>query len=97
MSNDINILVDIIEEYGKEHQCVVAMEELSELIKDLAKVSRGLSNVENIAENIADVRIMLMQLELIFDCTDKVLAYQDCKLRGLRAHLNSKQGESVNE
>ena len=56
-----------IETYGKDMQLTVAVEELSELIKEICKCKRGSNNLENIIEEMADCYIMLKQLEIIFD------------------------------
>lgn len=56
-----------IETYGKDMQLNVAVEELSELIKEICKHKRGNDNRENIIEEMADCYIMLKQLEYIFD------------------------------
>lgn len=58
----------LIDKFGEKAQVIVAIEELSELQKALCKYLRGQTNFENIVEEIADVKIMLEQLELIFDC-----------------------------
>ena len=44
----------IVNSYGKENQITVAVEELSELIKELCKELRGMGNPEHIAEEMAD-------------------------------------------
>ena len=56
-----------IETYGKDMQLTVAIEELSELIKEICKNKRGADNRENIIEEIADCQIMLSQIQIIFD------------------------------
>ena len=56
-----------IETYGKDMQLNVAIEEFSELIKEICKHKRGNDNRENIIEEMADCYIMLEQLEIIFD------------------------------
>ena len=56
-----------IEAYGKDMQLNVAIEELSELIKEICKNKRGSDNREAIIEEMADCYIMLKQLEIIFD------------------------------
>lgn len=55
-----------IETYGKDMQLTVAVEELSELIKEICKYKRGGDNIKNIIEEMADCYIMLDQLEIIF-------------------------------
>lgn len=52
--------------YGKESQSIVAIEELSELQKELCKMLRGIGNPEHLAEEIADVEIMLCQIKELY-------------------------------
>lgn len=79
------ILEGAIHKWGNTLQITVAIEELSELQKALCKYQRwaaitedGEGRVEVVAaikEEIADVFIMLNQLELIFgDCTEEEIA-----------------------
>lgn len=56
-----------IETYGKDMQLTVAIEELSELIKELCKNKRGSENREAIIEELADCYIMMEQIEIIFN------------------------------
>lgn len=53
--------------YGVDMQLTVAVEELSELIKEICKSKRGADNLESIVEEMADCYIMLKQMEIIFD------------------------------
>lgn len=53
--------------YGVDMQLTVAVEEFSELTKEICKARRGENNLENIIEEVADCYIMLKQLEIIFD------------------------------
>lgn len=55
----------LLKRYGKD-QLVVAMEEMSELTKELCKYLRGNGDVGHIIEEIADVEIMLEQLKMFF-------------------------------
>lgn len=54
-------------------QMFIAVEELSELQKELCKFFRGKVNIENIKEEIADVIIMLYQVKNYFMIEDKEL------------------------
>ena len=56
----------IIDHYGPEAQKVKAIEELSELQKEIAKDLIGQGSIENVAEEIADVKVMTEQLQLIY-------------------------------
>ena len=53
------VLEAALSAYGSEIQRVVAIEELSELQKELCKSLRGQTDRQHIAEEIADVQIML--------------------------------------
>ena len=57
---------EAVRAYGKQSQLVMAMEEMSELTKELSKNLRGADNSKALAEEIADVEIMLEQLKVIF-------------------------------
>ena len=56
-----------IDTFGKDMQLTVAVEEFSELIKEICKHKRGRDNRQNIIEEMADCYIMLEQLAIIFD------------------------------
>ena len=53
--------------YGVEMQSTVAIEELSELQKEICKMLRGIENKDHLTEEIADVQIMLDQLKIMYD------------------------------
>lgn len=57
---------EAVRTYGKQSQVVLAMEEMSELTKELSKNLRGRNNTAALAEEIADVEIMLEQLKTIY-------------------------------
>lgn len=61
-------------------QKIVAIEELSELQKKLTKDLRGNANDEHIAEEMADVEIMLEQLKIMYDNNDNVKRYKELKI-----------------
>jgi len=50
------------EKWGKQLQMIVAMEELAELTRAISKWLRGREDMDNLAEEVADVRIMLEQI-----------------------------------
>lgn len=64
-----------IEVYGVEKQILVCIEELSELIKAITKVERYIEDtdliekenmIENVVEEIADVKIIIEYLKIIY-------------------------------
>lgn len=73
--------------YGPEAQIMMAIEEMSELMKELSKRRRGRDNLAAIAEEIADTTIMLEQLRLIFDVNDAVCAQIDNKILRLQQRV----------
>ena len=64
-----NVIEMAIESYGHTPQKIVAMEELSELIKEISKDLRGQGKIENILEEMADVIVMLEQLKVMYGLT----------------------------
>lgn len=66
------ILQTNIDHHGSQMEVDVAIEEMSELTKELIKNRRGRQNIRQIAEEIAHVEIMLQQLKMVFDCDDLV-------------------------
>lgn len=62
-----------IAEFGADHQKGVAIEEQSELIKEICKDLRGIGIRKNVVEEIADVEIMLYQLKQIYQVTENEL------------------------
>lgn len=66
---NMNIYDRAIEKFGKESQMNMVQEECAELIQAVSKVRRFANNeaMKNLVEEIADVKIMLEQLERIFD------------------------------
>ena len=74
-----DILTKTVRHFGHGKQRDKAIEELSELIRALARAD----DPDNIAEEMADVRIMLDQLEIIFGNREGVRIWELRKLRRL--------------
>lgn len=72
-----------LEKWGADAQTLMAFEEMAELQKELSKAARGRDNREAIAEEIADVEIMLEQMKILHVCTEAAAAYRESKLRRL--------------
>ena len=62
--------------WGAEAQTLMMFEEMAELQKELCKNARGKDNRAEIAEEIADVRIMLDQMEILHDCRELSRQYK---------------------
>ena len=86
------IIEQMVEKYG-DKQIVVAIEELSELTKELCKTLRGQPNTQNILEELAECHIVLKEMQTFFNITDSQLETEVfVKLqRTKRIYLNSKE------
>lgn len=86
-----------IESYGVDNQLFQLDEEMAELIKAVNKWRRNKklaekysAYVEDVAEEIADVEIMLDQLKMILDINEtEILDWKYRKLRRLNEDLQS--------
>lgn len=85
MNSDLYQLV--LDKYGLDAQLTVVIEELSELLKEVCKVKRGMAHTDHLAEEIADVEIMCEQLRYIFDLDFAVDAWKKAKLLRLAERL----------
>lgn len=81
---DIDIYKKAINTFGESAQMIVALEECSELQKEISKIIREKGDLGNLAEEIADVEIMLEQLKLIFTLHDKVVTKKGEKIERLK-------------
>lgn len=76
-----------IETYGINMQSIIAIEEMAELIKEICKWFRGKADINAIAEESADVSIVLEQLQLIHDIKSGMNRYREEKLERLEHQL----------
>lgn len=81
------ILTTAIRTYGEPAQERQAVEECSELIQAICHKHRGRKH--NIAEEIADVEIMLEQLKIINCCRNEVKAIRQFKIERLYKNLQN--------
>lgn len=85
---------DAIKLWGADVQEIVAIEECSEIIKEICKTRRGQGSLGRLAEEIADVTIMMEQLRLMYDINDEVCAFMDQKVLRLKKNIESAARES---
>lgn len=77
-------------EYGWGTQAVIAIEEMSELTKELSKNLRGEDNVTYIAEECADVLIMIEQIVTHYGISEKTISANKLKkLKRLYNRINN--------
>lgn len=87
MPSEDAVFHQALETYGPQAQTMMVMEEMAELAKELCKASRGLGSVEHIAEEIADVQIMLEQMIILHQCQGLVDRIRAEKVERLRLRL----------
>lgn len=81
------VLQEAIDRYGTESQLMMVLEEMSELQKEICKWFRGKRYPDAIADEVADVEIMLEQVKIIFDLHGEVNERIDRKIERLRYRL----------
>ena len=90
-------LKQILDNYGVVSQMNVAIEEMSELIKELCKYNReetpSFERVKHIIEEMADTQIMLNQLRLIFGNDHIFEYYYDLKINRQKERIE-KEGNN---
>ncbi|RLC69283.1 MAG: antitoxin [Chloroflexi bacterium] len=81
------ILTAAIEKWGPKHQIDLAVEECSELIVALMHYGRGRCGSFEVAEEIADVEIMLEQLKEVFAFRSVVTEIKADKIVRLKGRI----------
>lgn len=73
MEYNINekIISESIQNYGKNNQSTVCMEECAELIQAISKAKRGKIDRNNMTEEIADVLICIEMLKQMYMISDE--------------------------
>lgn len=92
---DLQIMQCALYKYGAAAQTMMVFEEMSELQKELCKNARGKDNKYLIAEEIADVQIMLEQMILLHGISGEV--NRQHKLKVQRLYDNLKKGADDGE
>lgn len=87
----LNILNEAIKCFGEDMQLNVAIEEMSELIKEICKHKRGTHNEDKLADEMADVYIMLEQCKIIFGLSNEILINEriDYKISRLKNRIET--------
>ena len=95
----MEILEKAIETYGRECQIDKAIEEMSELTKALLKLRHCHEDWERqiikdaVDEEMADVQIVMIQLDMIFGNSERVSAWRDKKIERLERRLKGERFE----
>lgn len=88
--DDTKIYEQAVSTWGKAAQIDMMIEEMTELTKELLNERRGRDH--NIAEELADVKIMIAQTEIIFQNTEEVKRILREKVERLDQRLHEKGG-----
>lgn len=93
----LDVFEECPEKYGDSRQLLMAVEECGELVQAITKLGRVKDNggsrlkaLDHLAEEMADVRIMLAQLAFMFGNDDAVAAYVDYKLERQRSRISAR-------
>ncbi len=98
MSNQkiTDIYKQAIDTYGVRAQKLMAIEEMSELTKEICKDFRGKLDREHLIEEMADVTIMLDQMLLIYKISgEEIISMCERKMNRLKERLE-KQNDEIN-
>jgi hypothetical protein len=83
-----------IETYGVRMQKLMAIEEMSELTKEICKDFRGLLDREHLIEEMADVLIMLDQMLLMYKISgDEIQQMRERKIERLKGRMDKANDE----
>lgn len=85
---DYDIFQKAIDTFGKASQLWMLVEETGELLQAINKYLRGKGTTEHIAEELADVNIMLYQAALIFGVSSEMVRFREAKVKRLEEILN---------
>ena len=89
------ILTSAVQTWGKEAQADMMIEEMAELTKAILNERRGREH--NIAEEMADVQIMLAQMEIIFQNSKEVARIFWEKVARLDQRLHDREEKRADE
>ena len=83
-----------LDTFGEEAQVKMLFEEIGELMAAICQYSRGRDKRAHVAEEIADVRIMIDQMTVLFDCENEMERQRSYKLRRLEQRIEGARGNA---
>lgn len=87
-----DVYLAAIEKYGSDCQIWKAVEEMSELTKELCKLQNGGGATrESIVDELADVTVMVEQLRILFNVNDDVQERIDFKVQRLAGRIGMEE------
>lgn len=81
-----------VHHWGKGNQVRKCLEEMAELQIELCREPLHRSSKDRIAEELADVMIMLVQMTIVFDCKDEIDAHTERKIARLLQRIREEDG-----
>ena len=92
-------LLERMSQNSEEHNITCLIEEMSELTQALCKHQRGRDNMDNIAEEMHDVMMMLQVTQKCLKVPPELIfEWQDKKEKGLRDwYFNQSKGEQYED
>lgn len=87
------VYTDALSTFGPYMQLIVALEEMSELQKEITKALRGDLHPMHLAEEVADATIMLEQVRQMFDINEPVCEIMDCKIERLAQRVSAAKSQ----
>lgn len=89
-----DVLKDAIQHYGCRHQLLKLIEELGELSREVTKILLDEANAAHLAEETADVLILLDQLTTMYPEVKSLWPrYYDMKVRRLRQRMEKEKAD----
>ena len=77
--------------YGLKEQSIKMMEECGELIVEIGHIWAGRGNINKLAEEVADVQIMLEQMKMGFEMEEQVNRFIGEKVIRLKQRLEGEK------
>ena len=91
MQNKLRFIIDT---FSEDAQKLMAIEEMSELMKEICKDFRGNTNKDAIKEEMADVMVMLDQLMIIYNIQlSDIHRIMNAKIERTWNRVNEKQAD----
>lgn len=94
LRKDKKLLYRAICTFGPEAQIKKTFEEMGELQEAICKVDTGRDTLEHLAEEVADVQIMLDQVILMYGIEETVVDWREEKLGRLREKIEEPEQSS---
>ena len=86
-----------LDTFGDNRQIEKTFEEIGEFMESLIKCKYGRDKLPHLAEEIADVHIMLDQMAVLFGCVDEVERMKRYKLRRLEQRIEEAKADHFRE